>query len=782
MAPQCPPDLRVLCRKLTSTPPNLLPQHLPALTHNALRCKDVLAAQHDAKAKEDASTSALVHKLKRTITTLLEGRSREGRFVAVVLIKAIVDVGGWEILRTAGPWVNGLLSIVQVRNTHQFYSFTMPMLTTNPQKGDPIASKELAVITITRIYILIQPYQTLIREIATPTIPAFGAACVQLLKAHSSTPPHVSETICAALHTLIPHHPATLRPLSSQLRTAVRPYLAPTCSDTLHVPASLTRAARRLVISMHFVAAKSSGSDEWGKLIDTILRDLHQTTDQVLRAVDESWQATSGYDRTRVSTDGEPRGGDESSPEQLPSWTGVTAGAERLAGLFSYLEETLRCSTKSAVIVPIGAYLDAVCRICVIARLSPKTQTWDQALDTNAGVGRDEKDELWSVIPNLHVAAMSLLLTMVQQLDRDMIPLVPESLDHLVRVVKSGMGVAHIRTIGYQVLDQLLHVAGSTMPKTTVDMLDPILGACCRDLQQDAGVLKPAEKPTPSGKETKKNGGSVAIANVDLFLAKPESSVPDVSLKLEPAHKDAASRLLATLLSSLTQGHLKPTMRGLIDKTAIVTANRDAMLSSVLNPYKDQRGRLYPSILPYFCRQYPEDQGLEILRSNLRSSNINGSGDMFASFQEVEEEQEEAEGLTDGDEEMADGDVLETDAEPTKGEDLSQLGSLTSLPKKSGNDAPQENPFAARSGAVDNGFSAVASSDSPPKRKHDGADEPAPAKRLEVEKPAELPKAKPAAPVVVKPAEEAEGDDGDDSDVSVHLNMELEDDEDEDDE
>ncbi|OAA80676.1 Armadillo-type fold domain containing protein [Akanthomyces lecanii RCEF 1005] len=753
MAPQCPPDLRVLSRKLTSTPPNLLPQQLPALTHNVLRCKDVLSAQHDAKAKEDASTSALVHKIKRSITTLLEGRSREGRFAAVVLIKAMVDVGGWEILRTAGPWVNGLLSIVQ--------------------KGDPIASKELAIVVITRIYILIQPYQTLIREIATPTIPAFGTACVQLLKAQSSTPPHVSETICAALHSLVPHHPATLRPLSSQLRTALRPYLAPTCSDTLHVPASLTRAARRLVISMHFVAAKSSGSDEWAKLVDTILRDLHQTADQVLRAVDESWQATSGYDRTRVSTEGEPRGGDESSPEQLPSWTGVTAGSERLAGLFSYLEETLRCSTKSAVTVPVGAYLDALCRICVIARLSPKTQTWDQALDTNAGVGRDEKDELWSVIPNLHIAAMSLLLTMVQRLDRDMIPLVPEALDHLVRVVKSGMSVAHVRTIGYQVLDQLLHIVGPTLPKTAVDMLDPVLGACCRDLQQDAGVLKPVEKPAPSSKESKKNGGSVAIANVDLFLAKPESAVPDVSLKLEPAHKDAASRLLATLLSSLTQGHLKPTMRGLIDKTAIITANRDAMLSSVLNPYKDQRGRLYPSILPYFCRQYPEDQGLEILRSNLRTSSVNGSGDMFASFQEVVDDQEEEEAEADEDEEMADGDALATDVEPTKGEDLSQLGSLASLPRKSGTDEPQENPFAARSGAADNGFSAAAS----PKRKHDGLDEAAPAKRLEVEKPAELPKAKPAAPAV-KLAEEVEEDDGDDSDVSVHLNMELDDDED----
>lgn len=56
----------------------------------------------------------LVHKLKTSITTLLNGRSREGRFVAIGLVKAAVDVGGWETLRGSAAWVSGLLSIVQV--------------------------------------------------------------------------------------------------------------------------------------------------------------------------------------------------------------------------------------------------------------------------------------------------------------------------------------------------------------------------------------------------------------------------------------------------------------------------------------------------------------------------------------------------------------------------------------------------------------------------------------------------------------------------------------------
>jgi hypothetical protein len=60
----------------------------------------------------------LVHKLKTSITTLLNGRSREGRFVAIGLVKAAVDVGGWETLRGSAAWVSGLLSIVQVWHSH----------------------------------------------------------------------------------------------------------------------------------------------------------------------------------------------------------------------------------------------------------------------------------------------------------------------------------------------------------------------------------------------------------------------------------------------------------------------------------------------------------------------------------------------------------------------------------------------------------------------------------------------------------------------------------------
>lgn len=112
-----PPDLRVLCRRLGSTAPDDLPRLCPILVNHVLRCGAVLSAPHEVKAKDtDSEVAVHVHKLKKQIHTLLTGRSNNGRFTAVVLIKALVDVGGWECLRLSQPWVQGLLSIIQVRS------------------------------------------------------------------------------------------------------------------------------------------------------------------------------------------------------------------------------------------------------------------------------------------------------------------------------------------------------------------------------------------------------------------------------------------------------------------------------------------------------------------------------------------------------------------------------------------------------------------------------------------------------------------------------------------
>ncbi|RSL48657.1 hypothetical protein CEP53_009462 [Fusarium sp. AF-6] len=756
MAASLPPDLRVLCRKLTSIPPTQLPHALPSLINHVLHCKEPLSAPQERKVKDSSSEGAqLVHKLKASITTHLNGRSREARFTAIGLIKAVVDVGGWEVLRGCGPWAGGLLSVVE--------------------KSDPAASKELAVVTLTKIYILVQPYQTLVREIATPTIPTFITSCLKLIKVNPGeslqTPLSVVETICDAFSALIPLYPTTFRPSSSKIKAAIRSFLVPTLSDDIVVPQGLQKASRRLLISLHHVAAKSGGSDEWAKLVDFLLKDLHLTANQVLRAVEESWEGSNGYSRSRVELDGEPHGGGLAADE-LPLWTGINAGADRLIGLFHYLSDCLRYPTKTPVTIPTSALVDAASRVLLIARLSPKSQTWDQALPTVAAIGREEREELWAAMPDIHIAALHLLQTLFQRLGQNTVSLAPEVLDHLVRVFKSGINLPSVRTTGYAVLKEILILSGPTLSKSSVESLDPLLGACCRDLQQDAGHLKESEKPAASTTDPKKN--SIA-ANADLFL-QPQASAVVAATPLEPEHKAAASALLAIIPSCLPQRYLKPSVRGLVDQTAIVTSNRDAMLASVLNPYKDQRGRVYPSILPHLTQQFPDDQGLEILRTNLRA----GAQSLAEGEPPLEElpvagEEEEEEEVQD--EEMKDDNAEEEPA--TKTGDLFKPSTLPT-PQLEKNLPIQSNPFApsekVKSTAADTDRTARAGS--PPKRKHEGSD-PAPPKRQVLEK-SSSPDRVLAAPIPTAPAAEEEDDDDDDDDESVHLNMELDVDDEED--
>jgi pre-rRNA-processing protein RIX1 len=117
-------ELRALCHLLSSTPNTQLPYVTPVLLYNVLRCHGPLSSSEVLNTSKSSASesSVLVHKLKTQLSTLLYGKSSEGRFSAVVLIKTVVDIGGWEVLRGAESWVRGLLSILEVHQAASFYS------------------------------------------------------------------------------------------------------------------------------------------------------------------------------------------------------------------------------------------------------------------------------------------------------------------------------------------------------------------------------------------------------------------------------------------------------------------------------------------------------------------------------------------------------------------------------------------------------------------------------------------------------------------------------------
>ncbi|GAB1320636.1 Pre-rRNA-processing protein RIX1 [Madurella fahalii] len=594
-----PPDLRVLCRRLASTPVDHLPRLCPLLVGHVVRCGGPLSAAPDTKDKA-SETSMLVHKLRTHIAMLLTGKKPSGRFAAACLVKAVIDVGGWESLRASDPWIRGLIGVLQ--------------------KPDPLASKELCIVTLTKIYMLIQGYQTLIREMVTTTLPSYVMACLQLIKPTASgrplkTPAAFIDTVACSLSKLVVLYPTTLRPYAPQIKAALRPYIAPTSSDPLVVPQTLRESSRRLFVLLSYTAPKNGSSEEWGKAIRASILDCHATTDQVFRPVVESWESTTGYRGQPARTGADPSGGGDSA-EELPPWTGVQAGSERLVGLLEFLADFFSNPTKAPVTVPLGELLDLTARITLV---TPPSSTGD-SIETNPAIGRDEKAELWSVLPDIHMAALRLHTAMIRRLRENALPLATDIIDQVVRVSTASRQVPSMRETCYTLIKDLLLLAGPTLPRLTVDSLTPLIQSSCQDILLTTG--HPESKPqapangTTNPKQPQKLPTANAL-NADAYLSNPSNITTASSSSASSSSSSPATLLLPILLSHLPQQHLAPETRGLLDRTAILSHSKDAMLASCLHPYKDSRGRYYPSILPFLVRQFPRDQGVEVLRSNL---------------------------------------------------------------------------------------------------------------------------------------------------------------------
>ncbi|KAK1781725.1 rRNA processing/ribosome biogenesis-domain-containing protein [Copromyces sp. CBS 386.78] len=818
-----PPDLRVLCRRLASTPVDDLPHICPLLVSHVLRCGEALSAVPETKAKDKSSeTATLVHRLRTHITTLLTGKSASGRFAAVSLVKAVIDVGGWESLRASDAWIRGLISILG--------------------KPDPLVSKELCVITLTKIYSLLQGYQTLVREMATPTLPSFINAMLHIVKPPaSSKAPKVStsfiDIVAASLAKIVALYPTTTRPFNAQIRSAFKAYVAPTMSDAVTVPQGLKESARSLLVVLHYTAPKNGSSDEWVKGIKSYIKEAHATADQVFRAVRESWESTAGYRVDTVRTDGQPSGGGTEA-DSLPAWTGVTAGSERLTGLVGQLIEYLKVPTKAPVAVPVGEVLDLASRITLITL--PKSSTGEDSIETNPAISRDEKAELWSVLPEVHMAILTLHTVLLRRLAANALPLATDILDQMVRVFTSGRHIPAIRETVYVLAKDLLEISGPGLLKLTVDSMAPVIQSTCQDILRATGHYDSPVKadststtmnrnPNPKKPTAGKNGAGImkpqaqSSGNADAYLTSSSTSS-----SADPATNPffaAALSLLPLFLSRLPQRQLSPEARGLVDRTAILSSSKQAMLASVLNPYKDTRGRYYPTILPFLVRQFPADQEVEVLRTNLMRLGAGVSQQVATSWDPAEDIDDlvaAAAGNKDEDnedEEMADADEADADKEADAqlaAEDQNQKNKAAATAKgvwgaAAGKNAAEEggskpNPFATA--PIDTPESRAARAPTKKRKVEDEAANPpkrvtrsSRRKTLEVEEeasvvtttaeiveevatPAEAPARAPAKPIVAVMEQKEGEDDGDDSDSgeSVQIDMSLEDSEGEEDE
>ncbi|POS84958.1 hypothetical protein EPUL_003269 [Erysiphe pulchra] len=584
-----PPELRVLCDQLSSVPIVELPCLLPNLSQNILYCKELIS---NSPLQSDASgASVLVHKLKTRITTLLNGKQSEGRFVATVLIKAFIDVGGWEAVKSSGPWARGLLAILG--------------------KPDHTVSKELCVITLTKLYILIQNYPSLVREIATPTLPAYVTACLNLLspissKKISNIPSTLFKTIFNSFCTLIPRYASIFRPFSSQIRLLIGPFLAPLASEVPYIPQSLKESARHLFICLHETAPKNSCSEEWHKAVTDLVHNIHVTSDQVFRCIVEDWESSVGYVTEPVDINKEVQGGRDSG--YLTPWNGIEAGTDKLISLLEFLAMYFLVGTSGPVTVPIGIIKDMIDRILSVLPTG-ESPGEGNSIQMNLGVGRDEKDALWCRIPYIHIAVLRLWLVISDRMKENFVSLAQVCFDQLVWVFPYGKLNSEFRLTTFELMSRILLISGKGLDKAQINKASSIIKSCCDELYSDQ---KSQESQDGSGNKviSKLNENKNLIT--DLF--KQQASNLNSSSQVNESEVFlAAFRLLPLFLSHISQDNFNLPTRSMIDRTAILSKNKEAMLASVLHPIVGNRDREIPTILPYLTQAFASDTVVEIL-------------------------------------------------------------------------------------------------------------------------------------------------------------------------
>ncbi|KAF2714971.1 hypothetical protein K504DRAFT_367556 [Pleomassaria siparia CBS 279.74] len=589
--------LRALTFRLSTTPTAQLPQHVPAITASLANCRSLLSSNQASDTRSSSEASLAIHRYWKLVSNLLQDKTTlQGRWAGIVLIKATIEVGGWEMLQKSLPWVRGLLTALN--------------------KPDPPSSKKLCIITLTRIFVLTREYPTLVREITTPSLPAFIQACLQLATPKAST--SLLQTILECFNQLVPRHPAMFRTYLKPLLQLVGHTMAPTpssklaaeqsSSQKLHVSSGVSDAARRLYVQLPCCAPKGASNEEWDKGLKNTIANAHRIADKVFRAVVEDWQSplrgastTNGH---TLDDEVQDLGSDSMS---LPPWTGIFGGSERLVNLLRLVKEHLIAPTASVVNLQVGVIVDLITRMLSLTVPSTGAKNFQNSVRFNNQVGKEERENLWLILPQVHVAAIEILLALSHRSEDSMSALGLLVLDQLVWVFNAEKDTPQIRTASYLAVAQLIRRSGASLPKPSTDQLSGMIRSCCDDILPSEPI---AVAPNQASTQNKACGTSQQTStNVDAFLKSVDSKDPAANFD---GLKQSAYNLLSVLLTSVRAQYLSDSIRARIDRTAVLAQHKDAMLASILNPPPSKKfGKPAASILPLMARSYAHDKDVE---------------------------------------------------------------------------------------------------------------------------------------------------------------------------
>ncbi|RAL10026.1 uncharacterized protein BO97DRAFT_394845 [Aspergillus homomorphus CBS 101889] len=585
-------SLHAVNHRLTNIPVKQLPPLASSLAASLSNCGELLSTPQSQKSKSDSDNAVQVHKLMTRLASLLQDRSVEGRWTAVVLVKTLVEAGQWEVLRGSEPFVRGLIGILA--------------------KSDPVSTKKMSIITLTRIFHLTYQYPTLVREITTPSLPGFITSALNLISIKPSSEPvrklkpntPFLDIVLNAFGELIARHPTIFRPFTAQIHSVLQSIIG---STEPTYPEPILEIAQQLFISLHNCAPKNTSGEEWKNACRMTITSIHATSSYILRAVVEQWESVDPSLRQLSQPQNYSQEvGNGPDALGLSSWQGLPAGVNRLVVLLRMLSGFLDTATASTVTVPLGSILD------LTARLNMVTYPSDGEIQANPQIGRAEREHLLTELPRIHAACLRLLVGIVKTFETAIIPVAQTILEQALWVFRAEKFSREVRTAVYDLVRTLLSHMGPCMTKQGVTSLTGVLRACCHDLlPPPSNQTAAAEKSDPKSKSK----SSQATVNADSFLN--PGLKPSRQLSSSPSFvelKRAASELLVAVLSHAPTELITPALRAEIDRTIIMTSDKNAMLASVLNPFATMQGRgVGISIMPFLARSHPAEMEVDAL-------------------------------------------------------------------------------------------------------------------------------------------------------------------------
>ncbi|KAI7462884.1 hypothetical protein KC351_g16145 [Hortaea werneckii] len=621
----------------------------PQIAAQLWHCKDLLSTTPEST-KQNSDVSVTVHRFKTKVSSLLQDRTFEGRWAAVILTKAAIEAGGVEVLSKSNAWVRSLIGILK-------------------RAGDPPTTRALAVVTLTRIFMLTWDYSNLVREITTPALPGFVSTCVNNVE-HVRCSQSELQTVLEAFAILVPRHPTIFRTNETQIRSLLTKIIStPSSTGTsgLCFSKQNQHTAHRVLVLLHQCAPKQGAAEKWDEALKSTVAAAHASCDRTLRAVVETWSSSAGVQRSvapGILLQGESQL-DSDEILGLAGWNGIHAGVERIENLLHHLKAYVVEGTSQAVTMRLGLVVDLLTRIFSVRAAYGK----EHGLQINNQIPKDERDELFRLLPGLHVAAIELVLAIMERFQHTIDSTCQPLLSYVIDAFLSERRHVGMRTVGYIYLACVLDLHGASFEKQDIADVESIIKSCCQE-------LLPSDDSTTPGSTVA--SGKIAGAAGDMGLQHSRSGMSHPTA-LTNLHA-AATSLIPLCLSRLNAAYIPGKLRALMDRTAILTRHKDAMVASVLNPSpKTAESGIETSLLPLLAKQYPNEPEVEaVLRPRMPVILANKRRNPD---DEMDEEEDEDESLVeeievDQESERQTTPDATNDAQPTDGL-LSALGQNT---------------------------------------------------------------------------------------------------------